>query len=196
MTSLSNDHDDYITQDYGSPTSTVSSGFGPSHTTCPHRDDNLPEVVGEDASQRPLTALDTGYIGKFGSCPESRSTEKLNDTTKVVVPSEHSTSNQNPQSAASTTKAVPWDVKTTGGVSIQSESGFEKSIANEGGVGPAKDGTIMGLGRKSFFILLTVVAVIVVIAVGAGVGGAVAATRNNNKSNDSPAEAGSTTSVS
>lgn len=183
MTSPRTDHDEFMSQYYGSPTSTLSSGFGQTYNTSSHRDDNLPEVA-EDASPRAITNLETEYQRKFDNHSEHESTERLDDTTKVVVPSEHGNGCQYPQTAVSTSMAVPWDATTVSGATTKSDVETEKALANEATGGSQKDRKIMGMTRKALFIMLAVVLLVVVVAVGGGVGGAIAVTKHNNNSAD------------
>ncbi|KAK2611991.1 hypothetical protein QQS21_001956 [Conoideocrella luteorostrata] len=197
MASPRSDHDDLMSQYYGSPTSTTSSVFGRTYDSSAQRDDNLPEVV-EVSSPVALTNMEAEYQRRYAQHDEGESTEKLKDSAKVVVPSEHSAGDQYPQTAVSTTMVVPWDATTVGATTTKSEGGNEKALADEASGGPPKDRKIMGMRRRPFFILLAVVVVIVVAAVGGGVGGAVAATRNNtnNNNNNNHSDAAATSSMS
>lgn len=193
MASPHSDRDELTSLYYGSPTSTLSSGYGQSYNRYQHRDDNLPEVA-EVSSPQTATNLEDEYRRQYGEAESPDSPKMLDDTAKVVVPSELNSGVQYPQTAVSTNMSVPWDSSTVAGSGVKSQASKEdRPYADDGpSASRNEESKILGMSRKAFFILLAVILVIVVAAVGGGVGGAVAATRSKG-SGGGDAQAATTT---
>ncbi|RFU75368.1 fungal specific transcription factor domain-containing [Trichoderma arundinaceum] len=150
-----------------SPTSTISSGYGPTLGMFPAHDEGLPEVV-PDTTPQALSRLEAEYKRKYldGDAPQTVIPKDM-DTAKVAVIGGE-------EQYVVTPDGAPGDVE---------------------GAPPGKraGARICGLRRKTFWILLIIAIVVVAAAVGGGVGGGLSAKNSKEKTSSGDAEGASTT---
>ncbi|KAL7915209.1 hypothetical protein GGI35DRAFT_173547 [Trichoderma velutinum] len=147
-----------------SPSSTISSGYGPTFGMFPVNDEGLPEVV-PDSSPQAMSRLEAEYKRKYleGDAPQTV-IPKDADTTKIAVMGGEEQSSVTPD-----------------GMSGDVEGG------NTGKGGKR----ICGLPKRTLWILVIVAVLVLAAAIGGGVGGGLAA---KNSKGDTPSDAASTTS--
>ncbi|KAH0498139.1 hypothetical protein TgHK011_005411 [Trichoderma gracile] len=134
-----------------SPSSTISSGYGPTMGMYPAHDEGLPEVVMPDETPQALSRLEAEYKRKYldgDSAPQTVIPKDM-DTTKIAVAG-----------------GSPYEV---------TPDGTRLDVEGAGMTGNSADKKILGLRKKAFWILVGIVlALVVAAAVGGGVGGGLA----------------------
>ncbi|KAK4082990.1 uncharacterized protein Triagg1_1880 [Trichoderma aggressivum f. europaeum] len=148
-----------------SPSSTISSGYGPTLGMYPAHDEGLPEVV-PDSSPQAMSRLEAEYKRKWldGDAPQMVIPKEV-DTNKIAVMGGEEQSSVTPD-----------------GMSGDVEG------AHKGRKGGKR---ICGLPRRTLWILVIVAVIVLAAAIGGGVGGGLAA---KNSKGDAPPDAASTTS--
>lgn len=148
-----------------SPSSTISSGYGPTLGMYPAHDEGLPEVV-PDSSPQAMSRLEAEYKRKYleGDAPQTVIPKDV-DTNKIAIMGGEEQSSVTPD-----------------GMSGDVEG------AHTGRKGGKR---ICGLPRRTLWILVIVAVVVLAAAIGGGVGGGLAA---KNSKNEVPSDAASTTS--
>ncbi|OPB37419.1 hypothetical protein A0O28_0043310 [Trichoderma guizhouense] len=151
-----------------SPSSTISSGYGPTLGMYPAHDEGLPEVV-PDSSPQAMSRLEAEYKRKYleGDAPQTVIPKDV-DTNKIAIMGGEEQSSVTPD-----------------GMSGDVEG------AHTGRKGGKR---ICGLPRRTLWILVIVAVIVLAAAIGGGVGGGLAA--KNSKSDAPPSDAASTTSSS
>lgn len=150
-----------------SPSSTISSGYGPTNGMFPVNDEGLPEVV-PDTTPQALTRLEAEYKRKYleGDAPQTVIPKDM-DTTKIAVMGAEG-------QYAVAPDQMPGDIEG---------AQTSKRAANR----------ICGLRRRTFLILVVIV-IVVAAAVGGGVGGGLAnKSKGESSSGDGVADGASTT---
>ncbi|KAL6878910.1 hypothetical protein J3F83DRAFT_266060 [Trichoderma novae-zelandiae] len=150
-----------------SPSSTISSGYGPTMGMFPAHDEGLPEVVVPDTTPQALSRLEAEYKRKYldGDAPQTVIPKHM-DTTKIAVAG-----------------GSPYEV-TPDGTRVD----VEGARTGKGG-----EKRIFGLRKRTFWILAGIVlALAVAAAVGGGVGGGLASRKD--KGGASSGDEASTTS--
>ncbi|KAL7823982.1 hypothetical protein V8C26DRAFT_384487 [Trichoderma gracile] len=134
-----------------SPSSTISSGYGPTMGMYPAHDEGLPEVVMPDETPQALSRLEAEYKRKYldgDSAPQTVIPKDM-DTTKIAVAG-----------------GSPYEV---------TPDGTRLDVEGAGMPGKSAEKKILGLRKKTFWILVGIVlALVVAAAVGGGVGGGLA----------------------
>ncbi|KAL6875345.1 hypothetical protein HDV57DRAFT_168950 [Trichoderma longibrachiatum] len=156
-----------------SPSSTISSGYGPTMGMYPAHDEGLPEVVMPDETPQALSRLEAEYKRKYldGDAAPQTVIPKDADTTKIAVAG-----------------GSPYEV-TPQGTRVDVEGAGT-------GNGNGAEKRILGLRKKTFWILVGIVlALVVAAAVGGGVGGGLASKKDKGEAS-SPVDEASTTSSS
>ncbi|CZR67097.1 uncharacterized protein PAC_16996 [Phialocephala subalpina] len=148
--------DEHNDQKYGSPTSTLSDGYGQVYGSFPQGDENLPEVR-IDTSPQALSNLEAEYKRRHLEEREPKYPVIYDNAPETVVPAERS---------------LPPESVTAGEREQEQVPSAEEP--------PAKKGKICGLTRRMFFIVLVALLVIIAAAVGGGVGGTVSSSRSKN----------------
>lgn len=147
-------------QKYGSPTSTLSSGWGDVYGNFPQGGETSPEVM-IDSSPLALSALEAAYKRRHLEERDPKYPVICDDIPKIVAPTETPI-----QSETITAE------EHTPGAEEHTPAAEEQ---------PVKDGKICGLKRKMFSITLAVVLVVIIAAaVGGGVGGSAASSKSKN----------------
>ncbi|OTA02329.1 hypothetical protein A9Z42_0026780 [Trichoderma parareesei] len=138
-----------------SPSSTISSGYGPTMGMYPAHDEGLPEVVMPDETPQALSRLEAEYKRKYlegDSAPQTVIPKDM-DTTKIAVAG-----------------GSPYEV---------TPDGTRVDVEGAGTAGKGAEKTILGLRKKTFWILVGIVlALVVAAAVGGGVGGGLASKKD------------------
>ncbi|KAL7945628.1 hypothetical protein V8C42DRAFT_323699 [Trichoderma barbatum] len=153
-----------------SPSSTISSGYGPTFGMFPAHDEGLPEVVPDTAPQA-LSRLEAEYKRKYldGDAPQPVVSKEM-DTNKIAVMGED-------------------------GRYVVAPDGMGADV--EGAqTGNKAENRIFGLRRKTFLILVVVLVVVLAAAIGGGVGGGLAAKKSNGESSPDGASTTSGSSTS
>jgi hypothetical protein len=154
-------------QKYGSPTSTLSSGWGDVYGNFPQGGETSPEVM-IDSSPLALSALEAAYKRRHLEERDPKYPVICDDIPKIVAPPE------TPIQSETTTaeEHTPGAEEHTPGAEEHTPAAEEQ---------PVKDGKICGLTRKMFSITLAVVLVVIIAAaVGGGVGGSAASSKSKN----------------
>ncbi|PTB69641.1 hypothetical protein BBK36DRAFT_1134281 [Trichoderma citrinoviride] len=155
-----------------SPSSTISSGYGPTMGMYPAHDEGLPEVVMPDETPQALSRLEAEYKRKYleGDAAPQTVIPKDVDTTKIAV------AGGSPMYEVAPSDGTREDVE---GAGTTTGMGAEKRI--------------FGLRKRTFWILGGILlALVVAAAVGGGVGGGLASRKD--KGGASPVDEASTTS--
>lgn len=154
---------------YTTPTSTLSSGFGNYYGGFRH-EDNLPEVS-VDQSPQALSNPEAEFKRKYFEESEPKYPVIYDHAPKAIV----------------LENSIPSASPTMTTTAVERAPDSEQS--------PVEERKICGLKRRMFFIVLVVVLVIIAIAVGGGVGGAMSSkSKSKSKTSADPASTVSTSS--
>ncbi|TFB04371.1 hypothetical protein CCMA1212_003849 [Trichoderma ghanense] len=157
-----------------SPSSTISSGYGPTMGMYPAHDEGLPEVVMPDESPQALSRLEAEYKRKYldGDAAPQTVIPKDMDTAKIAVAG-----------------GSPYEVTTPDGTRVDVEGAGTTTTTT----GKGAERRILGLRKRTFWIVVGILlALVVAAAVGGGVGGGLASKKE--KGGASPVEEASSTS--